>query len=174
MPRVEKVEKVEELKTLFKDATSFFITDYQGLNVPDMTALRKKLRDSQIRYLVAKNTLYRLAVKDTDIPEIDDFLKGPTAIAFTDEDPVPAAKILHDSFKDKKLPVVKAFVLRNQLQSADDLKRLAELPSREILLAQLVAAVESPFSSLMGSLDAVFNDLILSIDALADKKKEEG
>jgi large subunit ribosomal protein L10 len=85
-----------------------------------------------------------------------------------------AAKILHDSYKERELPRFKAFVLEGQIHPAEEIKRLAELPSKEILLSQVVAAVEAPFTELIGSIDGFFRELVGSIDALADKKKAEG
>ncbi|RME25496.1 MAG: 50S ribosomal protein L10, partial [Candidatus Zixiibacteriota bacterium] len=88
-------------------------------------------------------------------------------------DPAVAAKIIYDSFKEKKLPRVKAFVVDDQLFEADDIKRLADLPPREVLLSQLVAAVESPLTSLVGALDGFFRELVGTIDALKEKRQAE-
>jgi large subunit ribosomal protein L10 len=173
MPRPEKVQAVEEMTKLFEQSSSFFITDYQGLNVADMTVLRKNLRDNKVRYLVAKNTLMRRAAKAAGKDSIEKYLSGPTAIAFAADDPTIVAKILHESYKSTELPRIKVFVVEDQEHEPDDLKRLAELPTREVLLSQLVAAVESPLTSLVGAIDAVMRELVGSIDALAQKKTEE-
>jgi len=173
MLRQEKVESVAGLKELFESSGAFFITDYQGLNVADMTVLRKNLRENNVKYLVAKNTLFRLAAKDAGVTGVDEHFNGPTAIAFAMDDPSVAAKILYNSYKEKDRPNFKAFYLENQVHGPDQVKRLAELPSREVLLSQLVAAVESPLTSLVGSLDGFFRELIGSIDALAEQKKAE-
>ena len=173
MPNPEKMEAVAEMKELFEQSGSFFITDYKGLNVADMTVLRKNLRENSIRYLIAKNTLLKLAAKDAGQEGLDEHFIGPTAVAFASDDPSVAAKILHDSYKDKELPRIKAFVVDNQMHPAEEIRRLAELPPRPILLSQLVAAVEAPLTQLIGALDAVFRDLVGSVDALAEKKKSE-
>ncbi len=174
MPKPEKIEAVAEMKKLFETAGSFFVTDYQGLNVADMTVLRKNLRENNIKYLIAKNTLLKLAAREAGVSEVDEHLIGPTAVAFSSDDPALAAKILNDSFKTKELPRMKVFVVDNQVFEGAEIKRLADLPPRDILLSQLVAAVESPFSSLVASLDGFFRELVGSIEALADKKKSEG
>ncbi|UCG61554.1 MAG: 50S ribosomal protein L10 [Candidatus Zixiibacteriota bacterium] len=173
MPKPEKIEAVAEIKKFFDSAGSFFVTDYQGLNVSDMTVLRRKLRESKVKYLIAKNTLFKLAAHDAGVKEIDEHFLGPTAVAFTSEDPAVAAKILNDSFKDKELPRMKVFVLDNRVYESTEIKRLADLPPRDILLSQMVAAVESPFSCLVASLDGFFRELVGSIEALAEKKKSE-
>ncbi|RME30435.1 MAG: 50S ribosomal protein L10, partial [Candidatus Zixiibacteriota bacterium] len=148
MARPEKVQAVEELQALFENANSYFVTDYQGLNVADMTVLRRNFRENGVKFLVSKNTLLRRAVQAVGMESLEPFLTGPTAVAFVEKDPAVAAKIIYDSFKEKKLPRVKAFVVDDQLFEADDIKRLADLPPREVLLSQLVAAVESPLTSL--------------------------
>ena len=173
MPKPEKVQAVEEMTKLFQESGSFFVTDYQGLNVEAITDLRKNLRENNVRYLVAKNTLLRLAAKNAGKDGLEEYLNGPTAIAFAADDPSVAAKVLHESFKTRELPRIKVFVVEDEHHSADALKRLADLPSRDILLSQLVAAVESPLTALARSLNAVFQELIGTVDALAEKKKTE-
>ncbi|UCE25677.1 MAG: 50S ribosomal protein L10 [Candidatus Zixiibacteriota bacterium] len=174
MPKPDKIEAVAEMKKLFEAAGSFFVTDYQGLNVADMTVLRKNLRQNNVKYLIAKNTLLKLAAREAGVSDIDEHFIGPTAVAFSSDDPAMAAKILNDSFKARELPRMKVFVVDNQVYEGAEIKRLADLPPRDILLSQLVAAVESPFSSLVGSLDGFFRELVGTIEALADKKKSEG
>lgn len=173
MPNQEKIKAVAEMKEIFESSDSFFITDYQGLDVADMTSLRSNLRDNNVKYLIAKNTLLKIAAKEAGYEGLDTHLTGPTAIAFTSDDAAAAAKVLHDFFKDKKLPVMKAFLVDNELFGGEEIKRLADLPSKETLLAQVVAAVEAPFTSVIGSLDGFFRELVGSIDALEEKKKGE-
>lgn len=173
MLKPEKTNAVAKMKDLFEGADSFFITDYQGLNVADITILRKNLRENGVRYLVAKNTLLKLAAKDAGRENLDDHFIGPTAVAFASNDPSVAAKILHDSYKDKELPRIKVFVVDGHMHQPEDIKRLAELPPRPVLLSQLVAAIESPLTQLVGSLDGVFRDLVGSLNALAEQRKAE-
>lgn len=173
MPNPQKTEAVAEMTKLFQDSNSYFVTDYQGLNVADITALRKNLRENKIKYLVAKNTLFKLAVQQAGVTGIEEHLIGPTAIAFTSDDVAVAAKILHDSYKDKELPRIKVFVVEGQIFEGEDIKRLADLPPKEVLLGLLVATVEAPFSQLVGALDGFFRELIGTLEALTEKKKSE-
>lgn len=174
MPKPEKVEAVAEIRKMFESAGSFFVTDYKGLNVADMTALRKKLRDNKVKYLIAKNTLIKLAAREAGVSDIDEHLLGPTAVAFTSDDPAAAAKILNDYYKDRELPRMKVFVVDSQVFQGTEITRLADLPPREILLSQLVAAIEAPLTSLVGALDGFFRELVGSVDALSEKRKTEG
>jgi large subunit ribosomal protein L10 len=171
MPKPEKVENVAELKEAFQSAKSFFVTDYQGLNVADISTLRKNLRENNVRYIVAKNTLFKLAAKEAGAPALDDHFKGPTAVAFALKDPAIAAKILNDSFKEKQLPRVKAFVVDAQIHQPAEIGRLADLPSREVLLSMLVGAVEAPLTNLVSAVEAVFTELVRTVDNLADQKE---
>jgi len=174
MPRQEKIDAVSEYGKLFKESESFFITDYQGLNVEDMTALRKSLRENNIRYLIGKNTLFRLAAKEAEIEGLDEHLSGPTAVAFTSDDPAVAAKILNDSFKDKDLPVMRVFALDEKLFDGKEIGRLADLPPKDVLYAQLAAAVGAPLTNLCGALQGIFRKLIGTLQAVEDQKKEQG
>ena len=174
MLRSEKVEVVAQIKELFENSGAYFITDYQGLNVANMTVLRKELRENNVRYLIAKNTLFRLAAKDAGIEGLDEYFVGPTAVAFANDDPSVAAKILHESYKKTELPRFKVFMVEGQLHQADEVKALAELPPRDVLLSMVVAAVEAPLTELVGTLDGFFRELVGVVDALEEKKKGEG
>jgi large subunit ribosomal protein L10 len=174
MLKSEKVEVVAGIKELFENSGAYFITDYQGLNVAKMTALRKELRENNVRYLVAKNSLFRLAAKDAGVEGLDEYFVGPTAVAFVSDDPSVAAKILHESNKKNELPTFRVFMVEGQLHQADEVKALADLPPRDVLLSMVVAAVEAPFSELVGTLDGFFRELIGVVDALEEKKKGEG
>ncbi len=173
MPKPEKITAVADMKKLFEESSAFFVTDYQGLNVEDMTALRKNLRDKQVRYLIGKNTLFRIAAKDAGVPDIEEHLIGPTAIAFAADDAPAAAKVLNDSYKVKELPRTKVFVVRGDRFEGADIKQFADLPSREELLAQVAMAVEAPLVELARTIDGFFQQLILSVEALVEKRKNE-
>jgi large subunit ribosomal protein L10 len=170
MPKPEKIESVSEIKKFLADSKSVFITDYAGLNVEDITRLRKNLRENSVKYVVAKNTLMKIAAKETGYENIVDYFKGQTALAFGYDDPSVPAKILYNAFKEKQRPIIKAFVVESQLFEGHEIIRLATLPSREVLLSQIVSAVESPISSLIMSIDGVFHELVGTLDALAKTK----
>lgn len=171
MATPKKVETIDSATELFKKSSAYFITEYQGLNVADITQLRKTLRTNKVRYVVAKNTLLKLAAEKAGQPSIEKYLKGPTAVAFSLEDPAAAAKALNDHYKDKELPRIRAFVMNEQVHPGANIGRLADLPSKPVLLSQLVSAVEAPFASLVGSLDGFFRELVTTIDNLAEQKK---
>jgi large subunit ribosomal protein L10 len=171
MPKPEKVESLNELKKFLQDAKSVFVTDYTGLNVDDITKLRKNLREKSVKYLVAKNTIMRIAAKETGYESIVEHLTGQTALAFGFDDPSIPAKILHTAFKAKEKPIIRAFVVDKKAFSGKEIVRLADLPTREVLLSQIVMAVEAPISAVIMSIDGVFQELVGTVDALAKAKE---
>jgi large subunit ribosomal protein L10 len=175
MPTQAKIEQVAELTRRFSEAQSIFITDYAGLTVEQITRLRRNLRNNGVRYVVAKNTLMRIAAKEAGYDDLERYLVGPTAIAFSRSDASVAAKILYDACKefDKiNKPEIRAFYIDRQPFRASDAERLAKLPSKEILLSQLIAAIEAPIAGLVGTLDAIIRELIGTIEAVAKQKGE--
>ena len=176
MPTQAKIDLVAALKEQFSGADNIFIADYQGLNVEQMNKLRKSLRESGVKFVVAKNTLMRIAAKDAGYDDVLPHLEGPTAVAFSNADPNVPAKILFDAYKefDKiSKPEVKTFYIDRQQFSAGDVERIAKLPPREVLLSQLVSAVEGPIAGLVSTLEAVIRDLVGTVDAIARAKEEE-
>lgn len=173
MPTQAKKDLVASLTKRFSEADNIYITDYAGLTVEQITKLRKELRDNGIKFVVAKNTLMRIAAKDAGYDDLPQHLVGPTAVAFSNVDPNVPARILYDACKefDKvSKPEIKAFYVDRQPFAGSDAERMANLPSREILLSQLVAAVEGPIAGLIGTLDSIIREVIGTIDAVAEKK----
>jgi large subunit ribosomal protein L10 len=170
MARPEKVKIVEDMTREFQDAGSVFVADYAGLKVSDITDLRKQLREAGVQFRVVKNTLLRRAAEEAGKKELIEFFKGPTAVALGTDDPIPAAKILHDFSTRLEMPKIRSFRVEDKTYEPADLKTLASLPSREILLAQVIAAIESPITGFVGTLNAIMRDLVGTIDAIANKK----
>lgn len=174
-PRPEKVAVVEEVKQKLADADGAMLTEYRGLDVRAIAELRRALRDAGGEYKIYKNTLVRRAAQDAGL-EIDDLLTGPTAIAFVGQkadgtagDVAAVAKALKEFAKTNDALVIKGGVLDEQLLSAEDLKALAELPSRDVLLAQLAGAFQAPMAKFAGLLAAVPRDFAYGLQALIEK-----
>ncbi len=175
MPTQAKIDLVADLTKQFSEADNIYIADYAGLTVEQITQLRKNLRENGVRFIVAKNTMMRIAAKDAGYDDMEQYLSGPTAIAFSKADANIPAKILYDAYKefDKvKKPEIKAFYVDRQPFTGADVERMAKLPTREVLLSQLVSAVEGPISGLVGTLDAMIRELVGTIDAVAKQKAE--
>ncbi|MDD4052268.1 MAG: 50S ribosomal protein L10 [candidate division Zixibacteria bacterium] len=175
MPTQAKIDAVAGLKERFSSARNIFITDYAGLNVEQITKLRKNLRENGVSYIVAKNTLLRIAAREAGYADLEKYLTGPVAVAFSATEPNVPAKILFDAYKENKeksKPEIRAFYIDRQPFAGANAERIAKMPPREILLSQLVAAVQAPIAGLIGTLDSIVRELIGTIDAMAAKKGE--
>jgi len=162
---------VAEYAEKFKAAKAAFLADYRGLNVEQANALRRKLQAVGVEYRVAKNTLLRLAAKDTDVACLDEFLVGPTAIALVSEDPVAPAKALVEFAKQNNAFELKAGMLSGRLLAAADIKALAELPSREELIAKMLGSMNAPATNFVGVLAAVPGSFVRVLAAIRDQKE---
>ena len=175
MKRTEKEGFVQEFRENLKESPAFFLTDFTGLDVKSMTVLREELRKSGSEYLVVKNRLVRLALQDTDFPDISEWLNGPTGVVIGHTGPVEAAKAVADFAKGHdNRPVFKVAVLDNALLDPSQIDRLAKLPSREVLLAQLAGAFEAPMAALAGALEAKIQEMSGLLEALREKQGGEG
>lgn len=175
-PNPSKVAVVDELKERFADTDGMILTEYRGLNVADMAELRRALRHAGGEYKIYKNTLVRLAARDAGV-EIEDLLVGPTALAFVGTRPdgsqgdvAAVAKTLREFAKTNARLVIKGGVLGDEPLDPDRIKALAELPSREVLLAQFAGALQAPMASLARLLAAVPRRFAYALDALIEQR----
>lgn len=171
--RPEKAGKVAELKDLLSSSKGAVLVDYCGLTVAEDTELRSKMREAGVKYMVAKNTFIRIAAKEADIEGLDAYLEHNTAVAFSAEDPVAPAKILNDFSKDHKALEIKAGILDGKVIALDEVKALAELPSREELLAKLVGSMQAPISGLVNVLQGTIRNFVYTLEAVRQKKEQE-
>jgi large subunit ribosomal protein L10 len=168
-PRPEKVAVVTEVKNRLEESDAALLTEYRGLTVKDMADLRGALRTHGADYKIYKNTLVRFAVRDLEIEGLEDSLTGPTAIAFVKGDAAAAAKALRDFSKTNPNLVVKGGVLGTRPLTAKDAAALADLPSREVVLAQLAGLLAQPMQQFAGLLQALPRNFAYGLKALADK-----
>lgn len=171
--RPEKAGKVAELKDLLSSSKGAVLVDYCGLTVAEDTELRSKMREAGVKYMVAKNTFIRIAAKEAGIEGLDAYLEHNTAVAFSPEDPVAPAKILNDFSKDHKALEIKAGILDGKVIALDEVKALAELPSREELLAKLVGSMQAPISGLVNVLQGTIRNFVYTLEAVRQKKEQE-
>ncbi|OLE15633.1 MAG: 50S ribosomal protein L10 [Gemmatimonas sp. 13_1_20CM_3_60_15] len=170
MKRTEKEQLVAELSQKLNTAQSLYYTDFTGLNVKRMTELRRRLKKAGVEYVVIKNTLALRAVNESGL--VSDTLKGPTGLVVA-RDPVSAAKVLSDFAKENEdKPAVKGGLLSGKRIDNAQLKRLASLPSREQMLADLGAGMQSPMAAFVGALNGLFYMFAGALDAL--KTQREG
>jgi large subunit ribosomal protein L10 len=175
MKRTEKDEFIGELQQKLEGASAFYLTDFTGLNVKQMTQFRARLRKQGVEYVVVKNTLAQRALQGLDVPDVAAFFTGPTGVVIGRDDAVAAAKALTDfarEFGDK--PAVKVGVVERREVNADQVKKLAELPPREVLLAQLAGGLQAPMSRLAGGMSQLMAGFARAVDALRQQKEGAG
>jgi large subunit ribosomal protein L10 len=171
--RAKKEEILEDLKAEFAGAAGALFTDFRGVDVTGITALRAKLRDEGVRYVVAKRTLAERALEGTPPETLDTLLDGATGIAFVGEESVAVAKVLVDFGKDYGTFVVKGGLLGGEFVEAEKVIRLAKTPPREVLLATLFAAMKGPHTSLVLLGKGLLRQFVATLAAIADKKQAE-
>ncbi len=167
----EKQKIAEDLHERFSKSAIVVVTDYKGLDVSAMNDLRRKLREEDIEFQVAKNTLLIRAAKDTEVALIQDYFKGPSAVAFSYKDPVAPAKILAQFAKDNKKLEIKGGVLKDKVLDVDAIKALAKLPSREVLLGQLLSVINEVPSSFVRTIAEIPRSLLNVLTAIRDQKE---
>jgi large subunit ribosomal protein L10 len=173
-PRPENVAVVDEVRQRFQDADGAILTEYRGLKVKDLAVLRRSLRPSGGEYKIYKNTLVRLAARESGLDDLEPLLVGPTAIAFVDGDAAAVAKALRDYARANPLLVLKGGVLGTKILTAEQTAALAELPSREVLLARLAGLLAAPLQQVAGLLQALPRNFAYGLAALRDQKAEGG
>lgn len=159
----QKKQIVEEISTKFRESKSTIIVDYRGLSVGEVTELRKQLREAGVEFKVFKNTMTRRAVELAELTGLDGALTGPNAVAFSKDDVIAPAKILNEFAKKHEALEIKAGVIEGTVATVEEVKALAELPSREGLLSMLLSVLQAPI-----------RNLALATKAVADQKEEQG
>jgi large subunit ribosomal protein L10 len=173
-PRPEKVAVVDEVRGKLAGAGAAILTEYRGLKVAELETLRRSLRQAGGEYKIYKNTLVRFATRDLGIEGLEALLVGPTAIAFADADVPAVAKALRDFSRINPLLVVKGGVMGSNILSARDAAALAEIPSREVLLAQLAGLIAAPLQQFAGLLQALPRNFAYGLKALIDQGQRPG
>ena len=167
----EKQQIAEDLRDRFSKSAIIVVTDYKGLDVAAMNDLRRKLRAEQIEYQVVKNTLLIRASEGNDVALIKDYFKGPSAIALSYDDPVTPAKVLSQFAKDNDKLEIKIGVMDGQVLDAKAINALAKLPSREVLLGQLLSALNAVPVSFVRTVAEVPRSLVNVLAAIRDQKE---
>lgn len=174
-PRPEKVAVVEEVRDRLSSSNGALLTEYRGLKVSDLAALRRSVGQAGGEYKIYKNTLVRRAAAELDLADLDPLLVGPTAIAFVDGDAVAVAKSLRDFARTNPALTIKGGLLGTTVLSAADAGALADVAPREVILAQLAGALAAPLQKMAGLLQALPRNFAYGLSALVDQKqKEEG
>jgi large subunit ribosomal protein L10 len=173
MPRPEKVQAVADIKERIEGAQAVFLAEYAGLSVKQQQELRRTLRENGAEFKVVKMSLTRLAAADLDIDALDELLLGPTGLAFADDDPAGAAKVLKDFAKSHETFVVKGGLLGLEFLPPEKIAELADLEPREVLLAKLAGVMQAPMANLARLLVALPRNTANALSQLLEKKEAE-
>ena len=173
MATSDKIAAVEEITEKLRNSNAAVVTSYTGLTVAQLKQLRRSLGENA-QYRVVKNTLTKIAANEAGINTLDDLFNGPTAVAFVTGDPVESAKGLRDFAKENPNLVIKGGVLDGKALSADEIKKLADLESREVLLSKLAGALKGKQSQAASVFQALPSKLVRTVDALRAKQDEQG
>ncbi|MGD8342738.1 MAG: 50S ribosomal protein L10 [Desulfobacterales bacterium] len=167
----EKKRITKDLNERFTKAAVVFVTDYKGLDVAAINNLRRKLTEEEVEYKVAKNSLLIRAAEGTDVDLIKDIFKGPNAVALSYGDPVSPAKVLTNFAKDHKVFEIKAGVMDGTVLDSNQIKALADLPSREVLLGMLVATMNSVPTGFVRTLAEIPRQFLSVLQAIREQKE---
>ncbi len=175
MPSAKALEQkkaiVSELTEKFKSSCAGVVVSYQGINVADDTKLRKNLRESGVEYMVAKNTLLRRAAKEAGLEDLNSVFEGSTAIAISENDYVAASKILCEFAKEHEFFKIKSGFIDSSVIDEKEIKNLAKLPSREVLIAQVLGGLNAPIAGLANVLNGMVRSLVVALSAIAQKQQ---
>ena len=170
MPNTKNINQVEQLTDKLAKAKAVYFTEYHGLNVEDITDLRREFSKNGIEFKVAKNTLIKLAANNNKLTGLNSFLTGSTAIALSYDDPTGPARILKQFKKEHELPEVKGIIFDGEILEGKEFERIADLPTKEQSLSMLVSALSSPMTQLALILKSSMTDLGNALSNLKDQK----
>ena len=170
MPTTQKQGLVAEIKERLSSSSGLILADYRGLSVKDMRALRTSLRETGGEATVYKNSLAQIAIRELELPSLDEFLVGPTVFVFTPEDPVATAKTLLAFSRANKVFAFKGGLIEGNVVSAESVKAIAALPSREELIAKLMGTMLNPVRGFMAMANAPAGAFARVVKAVADQK----
>jgi len=170
LTRKQKEEIVQKLREDFERAQAVFVTTFKGMTAEESNQLRQALREKGARYQVVKNTLLRLASSGTSAEPLQQYIEGPTGIAIAYEDPVEVAKVLVEFAKEHESLINRGGVLQGKAMEAAALEQLAKLPSREVLLAQLLGTLQAPLTNFVQLLAAIPRNFLYVLKAIEEKK----
>ena len=169
--RPEKVAKVSVLMKQMTEAKGVVFTDFRGISVAQDTKLRRKLREAGVEYSVIKNSMASIAAKDAGIEGLDNYLKGPLSMASSTKDPVAPAKILSDFSRENRILDIKGGLLAGKPITAEEVKALAALPSREVLIARMLGGFQAPITGLVNVLQGNIRNLVYALEAVRKQKE---
>lgn len=172
MATAEKKKIVTELGARLSGVKCLYLADFTGLGVAEITELRRQLSDAEVDFIVVKNTLAKRALEDTPYAALAEHLEGPNAFAFSTEDVVSPARVLTDFAKAADRPQIKAGAIEGQVVSIEEIRRIATLPSRDVLLGEIVGYARAPIAGLVYTLNGLLSQFVRTLDAVRAQREQ--
>ena len=176
MTQPYKIEEVKKIKSKLENAKSIVLVDYKWINVEEVDELRNRMRNSDVKYFVSKNTFIKIALNELGITDLDNYLVGSTAVAVA-ADEVSAARELanfkKEVTKDKEYPTFKAGIVAGELMDVEQLIKLAELPTKDQLISMVLQGFNAPITGFVGTLQAIIKKFVYVVDAIAEKEEKK-
>lgn len=170
MSKTQRQETVAVLIEQLKGSPNVYVTDFSGLNVLRMTELRRRLRGAGVEYVVVKNTLAQRAFAANGVSALDEHLAGPTGLVLAGSDPVAGAKVLADFAREFEKPAIKIGLVDGKALTPDQVRRLASLPPREVLLSQLAGYMQAPMARFAGAMNGMMYQMVGALEALRSQR----
>ena len=172
MPNLKNQQEVKNLAEKFKAMKGMIMTEYQGLSVAQISDLRNQLRKCGCEYVVVKNTLGKIALKEVGLESVNEYFEGPTAIVVEADDPVSPAKVVSEFAKKVDKLVIKAGLLDGKVLSKNEIGSLAALPTKEVLIGKMLGSMNAPISNFVGVLSAVTRNFVCVLNAIKEQKEK--
>ncbi len=172
MARPEKETAVEEIAKILQKAKGVFLTDFEGLNVEMMEKLRQKCREASVSYRVVKNTLTRMAAKKAGWDELVSYLEGPSAIAYSFDDPSAPARVVSEFAKKAEKPKIKVSLFEGVFYGPEKIEEIASLPPKDVLLARIVGGFNAPIQGMVAGLHNLLQKFVMTLDAVKNAKEK--
>lgn len=170
MPRPEKIETVEVLRNRFSNSRAIVLADFTGLTVAEVNELRRKCKSAKVEYSVVKNTLARIAARQANIEDLVQHFQGPVAVATSTVDSIAPVKVLDEFSKAVQKLSLKVGYLDGKIFNPRELKAVAALPPREVLLGQVIGAIQAPIAQIVWTVEGILRNLVSIIDQAAQKR----
>lgn len=173
MARPEKEAAVRDIVEILKSARGVFVTDYKGLDVEQMTELRNKCRENSVKYRVIKNTLAGIAAKEIGFDEMVEYFKGPSALAYSYDDPSAPARVVTAFAKKADKPTIKMSIFEGVFYGQEKVNAIASLPSLDELYSKLIGSINSPLQGLVGCLNGILRKFVMTLSAIRESKEDK-
>ncbi len=173
MNRQEKEESITTLQKQIDRYKGAVLTNFRGLKVEQLNAIRQRLRDEKISFHVVKNTLMKIASKGTDLEKISSHFEGPTAVAVSHGNPISLVKILLDFVKTQPALEIKVGLIEGTVVAPGDMKNIAAMPSREVLFSQILGGIQMPAAEVCGTVHALFREVLGVLQARVDQLEQQ-